>query len=54
MPKTRITVTAGQVEAWTSGDGDPMKVLGDALLKASERVSRDGEKSAEVLIVIIP
>jgi hypothetical protein len=49
-----VTVTAGEVEAWTTGDGSPMEheQLVDALIEQSEAVSRNGAKQSEVRIVI--
>jgi hypothetical protein len=50
----RVTLTAGQAEAWTTGDFDLLQhdAFANAINDAQEKVSRGDHESAEVVVVI--
>jgi hypothetical protein len=50
----KVTITAGEIEGWTTGDNDLLQNddFVTALNEAQEAVSRGGKESAEVLITI--
>ena len=51
--RRQVTITAGEIEGWTTGDGDLLNSnLMTVLNDAQEEVSRGGKESAEVLIII--
>ena len=50
----RVKLTAGEAEAWTTGDYDLLQNddFANAINEAQEDVSRGGRESAEILIII--
>jgi hypothetical protein len=50
----QVKLTAGQAEAWTTGDFDLLQHddFANAINEAQEKVSRGDHESAEVVVVI--
>ena len=46
-----VTITAGQAEAYTTGDRDPMRDLGELVVKGVDAV-QDGADTFEIVLLI--
>ena len=53
MSKKTVSITVGEVEGWTTGDGDPMShdALSTALVEVVDEVNASGEPATIEIVI---